>query len=76
MKNDKPIILDSKERDIIYNLLEKAKPIPKNLMGELVMNIGDTAEYWELMGVEHKLKSSDGRYEPVSYEEYKAKNSK
>jgi len=76
MKNVKQIRLDSKERDIIYNLIEQAKPLPTNLMGEKVFHVSDMAVYDELNRLEQKLKSSDIRYKPVSREEYEARGGK
>lgn len=70
MKNKKQIILDSKERDIIYKLIEQAKPRASNLMGQRVLHIADMALYDELNRLEQKLKSTDIRYKPVSREEY------
>ena len=69
-------MLDDHDRDIIYKLIEQAKPTPIKLMGEDVMNIADMAIYSELNILEQKLKSTDSRYEPVSREEYKERGGK
>mgnify|MGYP001238524834 FL=1 len=69
-------MLDDHDRDIIYKLIEQAKPTPIKLMGEDVMNIADMAIYSELNILEQKLKSTDSRYEPVSREEYKNRGGK
>lgn len=69
-------MLDNHDRDIIYKLIEQAKPTPAKLMGEDVLNIADTAIYTELNILEQKLKSTDSRYEPVSREEYKNRGGK
>ena len=69
-------MLDDHDRDIIYKLIEQAKPTPTKLMGEDVMNIDDINIYSELNILEQKLKSTDSRYEPVSREEYKERGGK
>jgi len=69
-------MLDDHDRDIIYKLIEQAKPTPDKQMGEDVLNIADTAIYTELNILEQKLKSTDSRYEPVSREEYKNRGGK
>tara|TARA_A100000172_G_scaffold77524_1_gene62041 strand:- start:619 stop:828 length:210 start_codon:yes stop_codon:yes gene_type:complete len=69
-------MLNNKERDIIYKLIEEAKPTPSNLMGEKVFHVADMALYDELNRLEQKIKSSDSRYEPVSREEYEARGGK
>lgn len=69
-------MLDNQDRDIIYKLIEQAKPTPTKLMGEDVLNIADMAIYSELNILEQKIKSTDSRYEPVSREEYKKRGGK
>ena len=70
MKKPKPIMLDDVERDIIYQLIEQAKPRYYNLMGQRVLNVADMAVYDQLNRLEQKRKSPDIRYKPVSREEY------
>lgn len=72
----KQIELSFEDRDILYKLLEESKPIPTKMMGEVFMNIADTAKYHELNTLEQKLKSSDRRYEPVSRKEYEKRGGK
>ncbi len=69
-------MLNDKERDTIYKLIEQAKPTPSDLMGEKVFSISDMALYDELNRLEQKLKSNDSRYEPVSRKEYEARGGK
>ncbi len=69
-------MIDNKDRDIIYKLIEQAKPVATNLFGKDVLNISDTALYTELNILEQKIKSSDSRYEPVSRKEYLKKGGK
>jgi len=69
-------MIDNKDRDIIYKLIEQAKPTPVKLMGEDVLGVADTALYTKLNILEQKLKSSDSRYEPVSRKEYKERGGK
>ena len=68
--------LSDKDRDILYELIQQAKPVPSDLMGELVFNIEDASKCHDLNVLEHHLKSTDKRYEPVSYEEYKKREGK
>ncbi len=70
------MMLNNKERDIIYKLIEEAKPTASVLMGEKVLCPSDMALYDQLNKLEQKLKSSDSRYEPVSREEYEARGGK
>ena len=70
------IELSNEDRDILYELIQEAKPVPSDLMGKLVFNIADAGKYRDLNVLEHHLKSTDKRYEPVSYEEYKKREGK
>ena len=69
-------MIDNNDRDIIYKLIEQAKPVATNMFGKDVLNIPDTALYTKLNILEQKLKSSDSRYEPVSREKYLEKGGK